>query len=358
MGEQLNDYEYTHLSNLVIAKLGAQDLHPGEIVVSPLQTNYFSFVFSIKFSKQGFTKKVFVKVPKEDMRGRDKKILPITDGDRLMARSEADSLKQLEMQWNVDELGVSWVRLISEVPEYNALVTQAAEGFEAFEVFRKWDINRRLGKTKDRDNLRTSMSKLGAALGRFHNYNAGRTTFYADREVPKLLRYCKEISDSPFSPPFDDFSGQISRTSGKAIDAIEVQTLKGIDIRNILINEKNDIFILDPGRTKLTCREADLARFLMTYRILYWGSKLFALGFRPDKKAEEGFLEAYYKNSSPPSGRLLNYFFVKEQLKHWHTAIDSLNKLRLPFYVRKLIAKTYVTPFYKKQLRNELKKLN
>jgi hypothetical protein len=358
MSEQLNDYEYTHLSSLVIAKIWGQDLLPREIVISPLQTNYFSFVFSIELSKKGFTKKVFVKVPKEDMRGRDKKILPITEGDRLMARSEADSLKQLEMQWNVDELAVSWVKLIFEVPEYNALITEAAYGFEAFEVFRKWDINRRLGKTKDRDNLRSSMTKLGAALGRFHNHNARQTTFYADREVPKLLRYCKEISDSPFNFPLDDFSGQISEASGKEIDAIEVQTLKGIDIRNILINEKNELFLLDPGLTKSTCREADLARFLMTYRILYWGSKLFALGFRPDKKAEEGFLEAYYKNSSPPSGRLLNYFFVKEQLKHWHTAIDSLNKLRLPLYVRKLIAKTYVTPFYKNQLRNELKKLN
>ena len=141
------------------------------------------------------------------------------------------------------------------------------------------------------------------------------------------------------------------------IEATEVPTLKGIDIRNVLMDEQDKLFLLDPGRMKRTCREADLARFLMTYRILYWGSWLFLLGLRPDIQAEEAFLDAYYSKTAPRSQKLLSYFLIKEQLKHWHTAIDSLRLLAWAMPIKRLIEATYINPYYTRQLAQELKKV-
>jgi aminoglycoside phosphotransferase (APT) family kinase protein len=136
-----------------------------------------------------------------------------------------------------------------------------------------------------------------------------------------------------------------------------VPTLKGIDIRNILIDQDDKVSILDPGRLKLASREADLSRFIMTYRILYWGSRLF-LFIDPDKDAEKAFLKAYYDNSFPASGNVLHFYLIKEQLKHWYTAHESLEMHSYPAVVKRLLAGIYVNPYYIRQLTAELEKIN
>ena len=264
------------------------------------------------------------------------------------------SLRTLADQWRADDLAVSWVRLRAGVPDYNALVTDAVQGDEALTVFRRLDLRRRLGCTRDRDRLRAAMARLGAALGRFHNVNSRATVFRMDRSISKIEQYCREIASGTRSPVLTDVSRALQEMAGQDIGAVEVTTLKGIDIRNVLMDDQDRLFLLDPGRLKRACREADLARFIMTYRILYWGSRLFLLGLRPDARAERAFLEAYYANSAPPSPKLLGFFLMKEQIKHWHTALDSLRLRPWPPALKRLVAAIYVNPFYTRQLTEEL----
>lgn len=358
MNKELNQKEYLQLARLVAEKISGMPFAPKETIISPLQTNYFSFVFSMQINTANESLKVFVKIPKEDLRLREKSIFPITAGDRLMAQAEAESLRRLDDEWKDDELKVSWVKLYGEIPEYNALITNAATGKEALDVFRVWDIKRRYGYAKDRKKLVSAMGRLGAAFGRFHKLSAKPVNFHTDKFIPKLIRYCRQIESHPLGAKLQSVIDQINKQTGQEIRAVEVPTLKGIDIRNILIDGEDKLFVLDPGRIKLACREADLSRFLMTYRILYWGSLKFILGLRPDLNAESVFLNNYYKNNFAPSDRLLHLFFVKEQLKHWHTALESLEMRTYPVIVKRLIAGIYVNPYYIRQLSTELKQIN
>ncbi len=358
MSEELNQKEYLQLAGLIAEKITDKPFDPKEAIISPLQTNYFSFVFSMQINTANESLKVFVKIPKEDLRAREKTIFPITEGDRMMARAEADSLRKLEKEWKDDDLRVTWVKLYGEIPEYNALITEAASGMEALDVFRIWDLRRRYGYRADHEKLISAMGRLGAAFGRFHKISAKPVNFHTDKLIPKLIRYCKEIENHPLGTRLQSVINHINKQAGKEIRAVEVPTLKGIDIRNILIDEEDKLFLLDPGRVKLTCREADLSRFLMTYRILYWGSLKFIFGLIPDLTAENAFLNNYYKNSSAPSDKLLHLFFVKEQLKHWHTALESLEMRSYPAMLKRLIAGIYVNPYYIRQLSAELKQIN
>lgn len=358
LSEELNQKEYLQLARLVAEKISGMPFAPKETIISPLQTNYFSFVFSMQINTANESLKVFVKIPKEDLRVREKSIFPITEGDRLMAQAEAESLRRLEDEWKDDELMVSWVKLYGEIPEYNALITKAVTGLEALDVFRVWDIRRRYGNAKDHKKLISAMGRLGAAFGRFHQISSKPVIFHTDKLIPKLIRYCQEIEIHPLGTRLKKVTALINKQAGQEIRAVEVPTLKGIDIRNILINGNDKLFVLDPGRIKSACREADVSRFLMTYRILYWGSPKFLLGLIPDIKAENAFLNNYYQNNSAPSGKLLNLFFVKEQLKHWHTALESLEMRWYPVLVKRLLAGIYVNPYYIRQLTAELDKIN
>jgi len=359
---RLNDTEPNQVAQLslarrVVEEITSQPFDMANAEIGPLATNYFSFVFSIGISNNKRVQKVFVKIPKKDLRRDSKAILPISPADRHLAEAEMESLRTLADQWHADDLAVSWVRLRAGFPDYNAIVTDAVQGDEALMVFRRLDLRRRLGCTKDRDRLRAAMARLGAALGRFHNANSRVTVFRMDQAIPKLEHYCREIESSTHSPVLTEVSQILQAIAGQDIGAVEVATLKGIDIRNVLIDGQDRLFLLDPGRLKHACREADLARFIMTYRILYWGSSLFFLGLRPDVKAEHAFLEAYYSNTAPPSPKLLGFFLIKEQIKHWQTALASLRLLPWPLPLKRLVAATYVNPYYTRELTKELKQV-
>lgn len=350
-GETLTNAEVHRLLGLKVATemLGATE-PATRVEIDSLASNHFSFTFSVKVGTAPNQRNVFVKIPKLDLRHHAPVIMPIVPDDLRLAQEEESSLRLLGRDWDGNDLEVYWVRLCGSVPEYNALVTERVFAEEAFTVFRRFDLRRRVGFWRDAQRLRGSMARLGTALGRFHQTNAKPAIFRLAEAMPKYEYYCRELSASSGSAWPERVLRKLYSMGGMHFASTEVPTLKGLDIRNVLIDEQDKMFLLDPGRTKFTYREADLSRFLMTYRILYWGSKLLPVLRQPDRKAEAAMLGAYYAASQPPSGKLLGLFLLKEQFKHWHTAIDSLNLLRWPTSLKRLALCTYVNPFYIRQI--------
>ena len=125
------------LARRVVEVISGAPASERSMAVGSLASNAFSFTFPIELDAGGNRCRVFVKVPKSDLRGRQSTILPVSDTDRRMAEEETDSLRILADQWQADDLGVSWVRLLAVVPEYNAIVTDQADAADALGVFRR-----------------------------------------------------------------------------------------------------------------------------------------------------------------------------------------------------------------------------
>lgn len=356
--ESLTNAEVHRMLGLRVARelLGATG-DTSLVEIGPLSTNYFSFTFSVKVGTSSGQRNVFVKIPKVDLRGHAPTILPISLGDQQMAQEEESSLRLLGQKWDGDDLEVRWVGLCGIIPEYNAIVTDRVFADEALSVFRRFDLRRRFGFWQDAQRLQRSMARFGTALGRFHQTNVGAAVFRLSEAMPKFEFYCQALSVSSRSAWPERILRKLQSMGDMQFASTEVPTLKGIDIRNVLIDAQDRLYLLDPGRTKFTHREADLARFLMTYRVLYWGSKLLLLVREPDPKAEAALLRAYYSNSQPASPQLLSLFLLKEQLKHWHTALDSLQRLPWPPLLKRLVAWIYVNPFYTRQVAAQFQTL-
>lgn len=343
------------VAKAVIERVTNLPLQKVRYEISSLMRNYFSFVFSITTSSESDVSTFFVKIPKEDLRQSSNKIAPLSKTDLSLAEEEVNSLRLLADQWQSEDLAVSWVNLRDYLPWYNAIVTDAVGGKEALELFRKWDLSRRIGFRKGHKNLIDAMSRLGKSLGRFHQANSTASVFKFSELMPKLKHYCIKLESITGNSKPGQIIEKLNALQSLKIDTIHVPTLKGIDIRNILVNKDNGLYLLDPGKVKYTYCEADLARFVMTYRILYWGSSLFFLGLQPDPKAEESFLDSYYAINRSLDIKLFRIFMIKEQLKHWHTALTSLAMRPWSKLLREVVAATYVNPYYIKQLSCELK---
>lgn len=331
---------------------------PERIRVGPLEVNYFSVTFELELQDAGVRRGVYVKIPKTDLRRSAlSRGLGATEGDPRLALEEYQSLRYLEGAWRADDVGVRYVRPLRFYEELNALVTERAYAADACRLLRRRDLARKAGIGRGDDLARRVLTRIGIALRRFHDKSSRASTFEVRTALPKFQRYCAELVAL----------GADRRTCERVGAALETlrdyecrsavtTTLKGFDIRNVLIDDVENVFLLDPGKTKENFREADLARFLITWRILYWGSPALALGLQPDRSAEEGFLQGYFGDGSKP-GTVLALFLIKELLKHWRTAYDSLGLKSWSRLAKRLTAVLYIDPFYCRQLARELRTL-
>jgi hypothetical protein len=328
----------------------------GDTQLGPLEVNYFSFTFPLSVRNGSDRHEFYVKIPKDDLRGRDPSILPLSQQDIDLGIEEAKSLGFLTENWDGTEERVQWIEFVGYCREYNALITRRVVADDACEVFRRQDIRRRFGFSQDADRLRDAMERLGSALGRFHAQHAKPTRFSGASILPKLESYCyclsKQTRSSVVKMVKEHKNGLCSFTA----ETLETTTLKGIDIRNVLTRD-GSLFLLDPGKLKRTYREADLARFLLTYRVLHWGSKVFLLVGEPDRQAEEAFLRGYGKTCSEVDEHLLGLYILKEQMKHWDTALDSVARRDWPWPVKSLLTRVYVNPFFERQILKQLRKM-
>ena len=324
------------------------------VIINSLSTNYYSFTFSMDIKVSNEHKHVFVKIPKVDMRGISPRILPISAEDRVMAIHEESSLKFLEKNWNNDESEVSWVKLLGTIPEYNAIITERIFANEALTTYRYWDLYRRFGFFNGNQKLQQSISKIGLALGKFHNKSEVKESVYLSELLPKIGFYCGQVSANSKSVWPNYIWKELQSLKDEKFNCFKVTTLKGIDIRNVLIDSKGMLYMLDPGKLKISYAEADVARFIMTYRILFWGSIILPIFKEPSSKAEQSFVSAYQLNTSYSDPQLLNLFLLKEQLKHWYIALDSLQRLPWPSIIKSIIKFFYVDLFYVRQVSVQL----
>jgi hypothetical protein len=327
-------------------------LPPGSrtVAVGAPQVNYYSIVFSIDAEAAGAARGLFVKVPKMDLRGREKTFLPLTGDDRRLGQAEYDSLRAIERDWHSDDLGVRWVRPLGYLDEWNAIVTERAYAPDALDDLRRLDRRRRRSAA-DGTALDDLLGRFGAALRRYHDVGAAETT------VPDAAAKFARLGAEVIAKGGPRVARRLADAAAGAWPrgrAIAAWTLKGIDIRNLLLDHERRIVVLDPGLRKFTVREADLARFLVTWRILYWGHWAFAAGMQPAPAAECAFLRGYAGDTALDPAILRGYM-LKELFKHWATARESLHARRWPPGTTRAIGALYIDRFYAAQIRKELR---
>jgi len=351
-----NKQIHNKLSEYVADKFFAGDSALKRIEFGPLEVNCFSICFWVNTTFEAEQKGVYVKIPKVILyKKENEKILPLSYNDRKLAEDEYHSLGYLYKHWPKDALGVHFIKPLGFIKEYNAIITERFYAKHFFKMFRQFDLKRRFNKKpNDKHNV---LSRLGAALSRFHQTSITECKFDIYGFLYKVEGCCDELKSFGISEKFINNIIQKLRT----IKDIEIythhtNTLKGFDVRQVFIDKEDSVFLLDPGKMKTDYKEKDLARFIATCRILYWGSMLFFIRMYPDKSYEESFLNAYYGSSKRPIN-VLSILIIKELLKHWRMAYTVAGIKSWPSPIKRFLKKTYIDPFYKSQINAELIKL-
>jgi hypothetical protein len=354
--ELSNKQLYEKLSQYVAHKFLSGHSSLRSIEYGPLEIYCFSICFWVNVISHRGLRGVYVKIPKIILyKKENEKIMPLSAEDRELAEDEYRSLVHLSHYWHNDDINVRFVKPLGFLKEYNAIVTERFYAKHFFEIYRRFDLKRRFKKKTDFTH--NVMLRLGKALSRFHQRSIRECKFDVDSILAKMGSCCSQLKSFGLAPELiDNIICKLRTLHSLEIYTHHTNTLKGFDVRQVFIDKDGIVFMLDPGKMKTDYKEMDLARFIVTCRILYWGSMLFFLRMSPDKSYEESFIQAYYGSNKKPD-KVLCLLIIKELLKHWRMAYTVLGLKQWPSLIKEFLKKTYIDPFYKWQINAELANL-
>ncbi len=324
-----------------------------ELQYGPLEINCFSTCFWMNVSDGEGQSGVYVKIPKIILYNKkNEQIMPLSDNDRRLGEDEYRSLVHLSRYWPSDDGDVRFVKPLGFLKDYNAIITERVYAEHFFKLLRRCDQRRTFLQKSDSAHL--VMSRLGRALSKFHQTSLKECKWDVESIVRKMASCCSQLASFGVESAFVDMIvSRLETLQNLSIRTHCTNTLKGFDVRQVFIDGNGVIFLLDPGKMKTDYIEMDLARFIVTCRILYWGSMQFFLRKSPDSSYEESFLRSYY-GDSVRQDKVICLLTIKELLKHWRMAYTVLRAKRWPRVVKEFLRRTYVDPFYKWQINTEL----
>ncbi len=340
-----------------IATRVAAELSWGSGVAGSSDFEWHDFSYGFRLRREDGDESVYVKFPRHDfLFDRDRPLFPRSAQDLREATLEYESLTYLESALRNRPIRFVKPKLFLE--DLGGVVTSLVQGEDALQRLRSLDSASASGDSASRTVMTGWMYELGRSVRAVHESGAGGQTAVGWHENrAKIVRLLEGLAERGC---FGE--GQMKRwldllppaPEGRP-HALATVSLKGLDVRNLMLNQDGRLVFLDPGAIKRAPREADLARFVLTLRILYWGSPKFALGKEICPATEEAFLEGYGREHV--DHEVLAWYMVKEVAKHWrmaHVAVDVKDWLS-PFSI--LVRRLYIDRQYRRKLDHSIRVL-
>lgn len=354
--EQDNVSIYEGLSKQVAGQFLQVSGGRGELRYGPLEINDFSVCFCVDDCFSSKKQGIYVKIPKVDLRLNGNNIFPLSDKDKEFAEKEYRSLCYLARHWGSEDLHVSFVKPLGFLREYNAIVTQKIYAQDIYKEFRWRDLIGKCGIRRPSRSMHDLVVRFGTALARFHASTKERSVFQPNGLVSKVVKYCGTLKTTKTcNSVIEQITFAVNKLANYSVSSFKVATLKGLDLRNILIDRSRRVYLLDPGAMKVDNREADLARFIVTMRLLYWGCPWFFLRLSAATSFEQDFLRGYVKQDKDGiDEKILSAYILKELIKHWDMAHTVLKLKPWPQPLKYSLRHAYINGFYAGQIKAQI----
>lgn len=340
----MHNVEAQEMGNSLTASLtqyfAEQGHHGFELRISEPKIHYYSIVWFADLIHHSTLERFACKFVKSD-RARTA-IHPITDADRAMAADEFESLlriKAAETHFKTP-CRMQAAEPVCFIRELNVIVTKLIDGEDLLRQVRCADLAGRLLRSQSLA-AEEHITQVGSYLQKLHEVSSETRTFEGNALARKIQRRADLLAPHTDRELGDALQRSIAAVhsycpSGAAHIAF---TLKGLDLRNILINGGGELFLLDPGKSKQLPREADLGVFSATLDCMHWSAPHFAL-IAP----RSGWAQALLKGYGPADRFLVQAYRLKELLKLWWIAHYSLQLRHKDQLTRRLVARFFINP--------------
>jgi hypothetical protein len=272
-----------------------------------------------------------------------------------MARVEFDSLRRLSELFQGSDPALGVIRPLDLLREPSAILSEGVPA--STEVF---VLLRRADKVKaERPAAVDLVTKCGRWLAHLHQQDPSgsglpRLPDYA-AQLASLRAALESLRKGRNVGPVSKYLEEAERLAVGGGDP--VYTAEGFEVRNFIASGSS-IYFLDPGRLSIGPRYEDLARFLGSLAILYWGRLRLLWKTDTEDVYARAFLDGYKGAGGRFSPRLLSAYLVKRYLELWYEGLEVLEFKRPLQPLRWFGRRVYLPAFFCKRIEAELARLS
>ena len=306
-----------------------------QLVPGHVELDYWSLTFPIQCRGPGGDQFYFVKIPTSGAPTNMRDGVP-DDDSRSQGRAEFETLRVL---WSFAQgHGLTAVRPLAYLDQTNAILTDFVSAIELHDICR----SAALGSQRNRAHASDSLTATGAWLRKFHDsHEAGSRDVELDIRTELLGRF-ERLNERAARPHLVRAIWDQLRALSLDPGAVRtVASLPEFEVRNVMVGT-DGIYPVDTGAPLPRPPEADIARFVVSIAMIFWGSPLFLLRRRVDVGLIRAFLDGYGRPDFG-SKALDRWLLGLEWLRQWQDAYFVLDRVKsYPAAYRQLVAWLYI----------------
>jgi len=325
------------------ASYGVEDFSFGKI-----SFHHYSITFPCTLLKSGSEIRGYGKIPKSDPSKRS--VTQLNEADRVLAKNEYTSLEYLRDHWPGSKFGVNFVTPLAFVESSNLLITEELPGEHLHAQMRRRLLKKKLSfGSVGGDPLVPCFARIGKALGAFHREHRAPKNAIAASVADKLISTSKAIHRQTGIDLALVVNACIGEDVLEILNNTQAKTMKGFDIRNIIVDGRECINIIDPGKIKVDTALADVARFIVTIRLVFWGSWYCPLIVSEVDEYEDAFIDAWRSESGLATDGL-SILVIKEVLRYWLIGLDAAARYAPNTLLESALKRYYVNRVFLRML--------
>jgi hypothetical protein len=314
-----------------MGEIGARD----QVVPGRVELDYWSLTFPIQSRGPGGDRSYFIKIPKSGALTKTWSGV-LDDASRSEGREQFETLRVL---WSfAQSQGLTAVRPLAYLDQTNAILTNFVPAVELHEICRRAG----LGSQRNRARAFEALTDTGAWLRKFHDSHEAESPNVALDLRTELLERFEWLNERAVRP-------NLVRTIWDQVCAVPldpgairtVASLPEFEVRNVMVGT-DGVYPVDTGEPRPRPPEADVARFVVSVAMLFWGSPLFLLSRHADVGLIQAFLDGYGRPDFG-SKALDRWLLGLEWLRQWQDAYFVLDRVKsYPTALKQLVAWLYI----------------
>jgi len=311
--------------------------------------------WSISYRLTSVQHSVFVKIPKMDMYQTEIASILKDPKARQSAQTEFDGFTRIHRIKDWPD-GCSTVRPLAFIEEFNALLTEFTPSVDLFKQCRRLEPQI-LPKSEFSQRVQKSLRHCGEWLDRFQGSNEDKSEIQVDSQqlLEDILAWAAQIDTLCVCPNQLHALLRRLKQSTWSQELPRSRNCEGFEVRNIIVDQAGTVRLVDPGNVSWSSGLEDVAHFLVSLTMLYWGTPVLWMGIPLAETYRRSFLEGWAQNRSKVSLPILAWFETRELFRQWLDAYKVLERKPYPDFLRKFLRFAYVDAFFLNRIKHNVK---
>jgi hypothetical protein len=316
----------------------------------PVEFDYLSISYKLAFAQHS----VFIKIPKMKWYETDISSILLDPSSRQSAQTEFDGFTRIHSIKNWPD-GCSTVRPLAYIEEFNALCTEFTPSQDLFRQCRKAGPQL-FPLSASSQRVHASLRRCGEWLKHFQGSQEtpAQINVSSRQLLEDILGWTAEIEGLCICPrQLRALLGRLEQNSWSQ-EMPRFRSCEGFEVRNIIVDEGGTVRLVDPGNLSLSSGLEDVAHFLVSLTMLYWGTPMLWMGIPVAQPYRRSFMEGWMQNSPGVSPSILAWFETRELFRQWLEAYKVLEIKPYPHILRKFLRFAYVDAFFLNRIKHNV----